>query len=642
MRRSNKHWARRLTRLNKIVWLVAAIPAAALMLCLGFVIAVEHGCFRSSVIRFVAARAGRPIVIAGALQVRLLSFLPHVTAERVTIGNPPWVPAGTTAEVERLFLRVKLPAAGRPLSIDRLELRGANLHLFRDADGRANWQLTDPNQGPNAPLPVIHSLEMPRARVVLDDQRRHLQYDGVVSATDAAVSTGLPVLRMDGTGQLNGKTDLFHIEGDPLISADLANPYHFTFDERSSVTLLSGRGFLLRPFDFDALDTTFDAAGADLKDLYYLTGVTLVHSGDYHLTGMLSRRGSITQFRYLEATSGVSDLRGQMTIDSTGKRARMTAELKSKFVRMADIGAGAAGRGPDSHIPALMLSDAAIEPAALRRIDVLARIRAERVQVGRQVLRSVSAKLTIDGGVARVTPLVGDLWGGKLTARIQFDARTDAPVASADMTLADAQLAELDHKGDQPPLSGLVRARVILKGKGKSIHQVAADADGTLTAVLPHGTIRASLAELMGMDLRGLGLLLDKSRPETSVRCAIASFQARQGTFTAQSLLLDTEPVLVSGEGTIRMDSEELDLKVRGHPKHVRLVRLKSPITIRGTLTHPAIGVQAASSAAQVAEAVALGVVLSPLAAILAFVDPGLAKDADCAAVMGEAKARGD
>ena len=638
----SKHWARRLTRRNKIIWWVAAVPASALLLCLGFVVAVEHGFFRSSVIRFVAARAGRPIVIDGALHVRVLSILPHVAAERVTIGNPPWVPPGTTAEVKRIFLRVKWPVAGWPLTIDRLELEGANLHLLRGADGRANWQLSDPNQGPNAPLPVIHSLAMPRARVVLDDQHRHLQYDGVVSASESAATTGLPGLRMAGNGQLNGRPDVFEIEGDPLISADGAKPYHFTFNERSSGTLLTGRGFLLHPFDFDALDTTFDAAGADLKDLYYLTGVTLVHTGDYHLTGMLSRRGSITQFEHLKAASGVSDLRGQMSIDSTGKRPRMTAEFKSQFVRMADIGAGTAGRGADSHAPPLILSDAVLEPSALRRIDVLARVRAERVQVGQQFLRSVSAKLTIDRGVARVTPLVGDLWGGKLTARIQFDARSEDPKASADITLADAQLAELNHKGDQPPLSGLMRARVILNGKGKSIHQVAADADGTLTAVWPHGTIRASLAELLGTDLRGLGLLLDKSRPDTTVRCAIASFQARSGTLTAQSLLLDTDPVVVSGEGTIRMDSEKLDLKVQGHPKHVRLLRLKSPITIRGTLTHPAIGVQATSSAVQVAEAVALGVVLTPLAAILAFVDPGLAKDADCAAVMDEAKARGD
>ena len=40
---------------------------------------------------------------------------------------------------------------------------------------------------------------------------------------------------------------------------------------------------------------------------------------------------------------------------------------------------------------------------------------------------------------------------------------------------------------------------------------------------------------------------------------------------------------------------------------------------------------------AQTAEAVVLGVVATPLAAVLAFVDPGLAKDADCAALLAAA-----
>jgi AsmA family protein len=60
---------------------------------------------------------------------------------------------------------------------------------------------------------------------------------------------------------------------------------------------------------------------------------------------------------------------------------------------------------------------------------------------------------------------------------------------------------------------------------------------------------------------------------------------------------------------------------------------------VRGTLVHPAIGIQAGKAAAQTAEAVALGVILTPLGGLLAFVDPGLAKDADCASLQTQATA---
>src|SRR5450759_5306429 len=84
---------------------------------------------------------------------------------------------------------------------------------------------------------------------------------------------GLQSLRLEGRGQLNGRAASFEITGDPLAAASHKRPYHFAFDERSSGSRLTGRGSLARPFDFDLLDTTFDAAGTDLKDIYFLTGV---------------------------------------------------------------------------------------------------------------------------------------------------------------------------------------------------------------------------------------------------------------------------------------------------------------------------------------------------------------------------------
>jgi uncharacterized protein involved in outer membrane biogenesis len=178
----------------------------------------------------------------------------------------------------------------------------------------------------------------------------------------------------------------------------------------------------------------------------------------------------------------------------------------------------------------------------------------------------------------------------------------------------------------------------MLTGHGRSLHELAASANGTVTAVLPHGVMRASLAELAGIDLRGLGLLLTRNREETAVRCGVASFQAQDGTLSVQSLVLDTDPVLITGSGTIHLDTESLDLALHGRPKRPRLLRLRAPVLVRGTLKHPSIGIEARTSVAQAGAAVALGVLLTPLAAVLAFVDPGLAKDADCAALLAQAK----
>ena len=151
--------------------------------------------------------------------------------------------------------------------------------------------------------------------------------------------------------------------------------------------------------------------------------------------------------------------------------------------------------------------------------------------------------------------------------------------------------------------------------------------------------MRASLAELTGGNLRGVGLKLGKDEEETGVRCAVASFRAQQGKLIAQHMVIDTDPVLISGSGAIDLSSETLDLTLQGHPKKLRLARVRSPVYVRESLAHPSFSLDKGRVAAQTTGAAALGIALTPIAAVLALVDPGLAKDADCSALREEVRA---
>ena len=502
-----------------------AVLTALVLIAAGFVAAVDAGYFRGAFTRFLAARTGRQIQIAGTLESHLFSLHPTVTAERVTIGNPAWMPAGITAEVGKISLVMQAPWFGRSFSIERLEMEAATFYPVRDSTGHANWQWTDPAKAAGKTMPIIRSLSVPKAHMVLDDARRHLQFDGIVSTQEATGTGEAQALRIEGSGQLNGRAVSFEITGDPLGTASHDRPYHFTFAERSSGSRLNARGFLPRPFDFAALDATFDADGADLKDLYFLTGVTLVNTGAYRLSGKFERRGSRSEFSELAVTSGQSDTSGSVSIDSSSGRPKIDADLNSQFLRLADLGERAAGRAPESETGApLLLSNAMLRPSAVRRAEAAVNFRARRVQVGRILLSALSAKVTIDHGILAVAPLRADVLDGKLAMHLKFDARTDTPVVAADLKISDLQLGNIDHKGSGPaPFEGLMQARVLITGHGSSVHQVAASANGTVTAALPHGTMRTSLAELTGIDLRGLGLLLTKSKQEAEVRCAVAS-----------------------------------------------------------------------------------------------------------------------
>ena len=70
-------------------------------------------------------------------------------------------------------------------------------------------------------------------------------------------------------------------------------------------------------------------------------------------------------------------------------------------------------------------------------------------------------------------------------------------------------------------------------------------------------------------------------------------------------------------------------------------MRLFIPIEIKGPLAKPDIDLQTGGAVAQGGLAAALGSLVNPLAAILPFVTPGLEKDADCAALVAEARGEG-
>lgn len=615
--------------------------AAGVVVLVAIGIALDSGYFRGPLVRYFSAASGRPLSVDGSLEMHVLSLRPRVIAERVTIGNPPWMPAGNTAEIGKLTLEIATPWFGRDFAIENLELQGATLHLARDAAGHSNWRRTPPGIRGSGGLPIIRSLLVPDAHVELDDARRHLQFKGTVSAHESEAAGALRTLRIEGDGQLNGRAASFEIEGAPLASANRATPYRFSFVERSGDSRLTGSGFLPSPFDFTNLDTGFAAVGPDLNDLYFLTGVTLVHTGSYHLSGKLSRQGRISRFSELAMTSGNSDVHGSLSIDTRKGRANFHGDFNSQVLRLADVGVRAAGRAADTGTnPPLLLSDAKFKPATIRISDGVMSFHARRVDVGHVSLGTVAAHLIIDKGIIIVAPLSGDILEGKFAAQLRLDATTDNPAADVDLAITNLQLAQLFHNNQtEPAMQGALRMRVIVKGRGTSVHQVAASANGTVTAVLPHGLLREALAELTGIDLRGLGLLLAKSDREVAVHCGVASFRAEDGTLRSQSLVLDTDSVLINGDGTIDLDSEALDLVLRGHPKGIRLIRLRTPVLVRGTLAHPSVGIQVGHAAAETAKAVAPGIALTPLASVLAFVDPGLAKDADCAALLAAAKA---
>jgi AsmA family protein len=289
-----------------------------------------------------------------------------------------------------------------------------------------------------------------------------------------------------------------------------------------------------------------------------------------------------------------------------------------------------------------LLPDAKLDLKRIRGMDANVRYHAEAVKTQKMSIREIALTLKLDRGVMTFTPVSFVLPQGKLTSNIKMDASKDVPDVDIDARVTQVELSQFKTKDGQAPLDGTLVVRAILHGRGKSLHEIGSTTQGTLSAVVPHGDIRSAFAELMGINAaRGLGLLLTGNQDKTRIRCGVANFKAEGGVLAAQDIVIDTDKVLILGRGEVDLGPEILDLTLTGQPKKFRFFRIKSPIELKGTLEKPKVGLKPGNTPGEVALATALGVLATPLASVLAFIDPGLAKDADCSALIAEAVRQG-
>jgi uncharacterized protein involved in outer membrane biogenesis len=625
---------------------------------------------RGPIGRYASAQTHRHIEIDGDLKVHLLTWTPTVSIGGLKIGNPAWAGPGDTADVDRIVIEVKFwPLLTGHVVMPLLQFDRPILNLFRDASGRQNWDLgpSKPNAKPFK-LPPIQRFVVNQGHLKYVDIPRRMTISGVIDSNENAGGASAHAFSLLGQGVLNKEPFHLKVAGGPLLNVKLDKPYPFSADVTAAETHIVASGQLAKPFDLNDYTTNLHLSGRDLFNLYYLTGLALPNTPPYDIKGVLKHSFREYDFDNASGRIGDSDLEGNLKVKlSATNRPNVIATLASHVLDFKDLatlfGAPPVSKAevaalakphpvkiaiqtaPVKTAPATasqrFLPDSTLAVGRLRAMDATVHYHAQMVKSAFLPLRQASLELNLDHGVLAIDPVAFDFPQGRFWAQVTLDARGAVPITDADMRLSNVNIQEfVPHAaGTEPPIEGVLAARAKLHGVGDSVHKAAAASSGAVTVVVPGGKIRSAFAELLGVNAgKGLSLLLAKSQNQTNIRCAVADFAVRGGVMQAQNIVFDTDVVKVNGKGDIDLGPESIDLTLKGDTKRFRLGHVFLPITIGGHLTSPKLGVQATPAVAQLGAAVALGAVLTPLAAILPFVDPGLAKNADCAGLMSQAQ----
>lgn len=632
------------------IWIGGAFGVLVASLVL-FLLFADWNALRGPIGRMASSATGREIVIAGDLDVNPWSLRPDFTVNDLRIGNPaPFRDRGRFATVARGRASVRLlPLFAGRFDFVRIDLEGADIALYRNAQGVSNWAPSRASTGRQFDLPAIREFALRDGHVRFIDEKRRMTLDGMFTTGESADPRNPGRFELNGEGRMNGRPFRLELTGAPLLNVRRDRPYPFVAVIRAGDTHVEAEGSIRRPFNFNAWQADVRASGPDLADLYYFVGLALPNTPPYNLHGRLTRQARRYGMSSLAGRVGDSDVRGAWTAaPQRNGRTLFEGDFRSNSLDFDDLMA-VLGGAPDTGETASaeqrqmaanlaaqgrLLPDAQLDISRVRNMDARVSYRAAHVRSRRVPLRGLALDIDLDNGLLALDPMTLELTRGLVTGSASINARSDTPRVDLDVRLANARLESIFRIGGRQPLTGAVAGRVHLTGYGRSVRDAAANADGQATFVVPSGEVREAFAELTGINVtRGLGLLLTGDQSKIGVRCGVASFSVNNGLARARTMVFDTETMLINGKGTISLRDETLDISISGEPKEARLIRLAAPISIEGHLRAPRVGVEAEDAADQGLAAI-LATLAAPLAAVLPFIDPGLAEDANCAALL--------
>ena len=646
-------------------WHWAAGAAGILVLAFLLVAALfDWNWLRNPVQGFITAATGRQTVINGRLAGEW-SLTPRFVVEDFHMANAGWAKEKELVSFERAEIVVDLRELLRGRTVLReIRLVKPQIALERREDGETNWTLgakvakdvAAPEE--RTEMPIIGLLVIEEGRLAYLDKKAEIDIDARISTAVGGGGKGESQVRLSGQGNMHGEPFTLQLTGGSLLSLrENEQPYPLTIEMKAGPTRGRISGMLDDPIKFEGLDLNVELSGPDLGRLQIITGVPLPMTPPYDLKGRLQRDGAVWRVENMTGRVGNSDLGGMILIDSGRERLYLEADLRSKVLDYRDIGpliglrpdaapkpntaamtenqkaaaeksgSQAAAKGP----PPRVLPDAPLAVEQIREVDAKVRFHGDKVEAPNAPLSAVDLDLLLENSVLHLRPLKLGVAGGQVNADIRIDARNDAVLTQYDVKLNKFRLERfLDSAGLGDSGNGEINGRIQLAGYGDTVQKSLGSANGQIRMVMEEGTLSNLAMELVGLDVAEAARFWAGGDRQIPLRCFVTDFNVEQGLMTPRVFVLDTTDTTVTAEGSISLTQELLGLKIKAHPKDPSLLAARTPINISGAFSRPSIGLDAGPLAARSAGAVALGVLLTPLASILAFIEPGLESDSDC------------
>jgi len=625
---------------------------APLLLIVLLVLLWDWNWFRPIVAAEASAKLGRAVHI-GHFDVQP-SGSPLFILDRIAIDNPSGFGDKPMGTIDRLSVRVNLRSLLHgPAIIPEIVIEHPDLALVQLADKNANWRLGTGQSGAGTP-PQVGTL-------TIDDGTVH-----VVTAKPAADFTMKLATRAPATGReaaivaeakgtyANQPIEARFTGGALLALRDPSKPYPVDLTLVNGATHVTLKGTVERPMALAGADLNLDLAGRDLADLYPLTNIPLAPTPAYHLTGKLDYGQSKITFRQFAGTVGNSDLGGDVAVEMRGSDPPLiTGDVASRNLVLADL-AGFIGSTPgkaeshsDTHkaeraqqeASPKLLPDKPINLPKLHSADIEVKYRGVRIVSESTPLDNLTFDLSVENGKIRLHPLGFGVGQGQIAANLTLDAQGPLIHAVGDIDFRQIDVSRIMQSTKTFQGAGTIGGQAKIDTTGNSLSAMLGQGNGDVKLFMTGGDISALLVNLAGLDFGNSVLSLLGLPSRAPVRCMVFDAGLEKGDLASRTLLVDTTEANVIGKGHVDLAHEQVDYQLTTQPKHFSIGAIPAPIDIKGPLKSPSIAPDAAALAERGTAAGILGVLLTPLGALIPTIQLGLGKDNDCNALLQDVEA---
>lgn len=635
-------------RARPILTAIGAFFAVLMVVIVVLILAWDWNWFRPLVERVASAAMDRQVKV-GSLDASILHMT--VEADDIVIDNPDGFPDGSRfGSIKRISLMIDLHALFRhQFHIPALIVDKPEFDLSRAASGKANWDM-GPSQPTDSDNPGPSVL---LGSVIVNDGHVHLVDPKLKSSFAIDVNTeqpkgaGEPMLVLNANGTYIAQPIAIRFRGGSLLSLrDNDKPYPIDLRADHGDTHVIVRGTVQDPSSLGGANVQMHLEGKNLSELSQLIAVPLAPTPPYKLDGHLDYANKSIRFNNFKGMVGSSDLSGRFAVELGHERPKIDADMKSQNVDLTDLG-GFIGTTPGKEstpgqseqqmqqhaevaAQSTFLPSKPIDLSAVRDNDFDIHYSARKIQGESIPFDNLEAHLVIDDGVIKLDPLNFGVGVGNIVSKITVDARPKDPIASADVDLRRVDFKRIMQSTKVFQGTGVIGGHATLKGRGASVADILGTSNGNMKFFMTGGDMSALLVNLAGLDF-GNSLLSAVGIPDkTPIRCMVSDFDVKDGVMSTNVLVLDTTEANVVGHGDIDLHQQNIDYRIETEPKHISIGSVPSPITVTGPLKKPDINVEKAPLGARAGAAAVLGVLLTPLGALIPTIQLGLGKDTDC------------